>query len=105
MKKSILFVLVIALVVPVGSCEPEGDLARLNVYNSLDVEIVELSLSGEENTGNLLSGGLEAGASKNDVAELSPGVYTWRAKDKEDDEHEGDSPFELFPGRNNLVIK
>jgi hypothetical protein len=77
----------------------------VNVFNSLNTDVVELTLSGEENTGNLLSGSIEAGESKSDVAQLLPGVYTWTARDKKDKNHKSDGPVELFPGRNNLVIE
>ncbi len=103
MQKSIPFVLVLLFAVLILSCDNEGDLARLDIFNNTSDDIVELYLDGEESTGNLIKDKIESEEVKTNVAEVLPGSYTWRAENDDGEELSGE--IDMFPGRNNLHIK
>ena len=102
MKKAIPFVVVLPFLLFAFSCDSQGDLASLDVFNSTGQDIVKLSLEGEESTGNVLKNDIKAEAVETKVVEVEPGSYTWRAENEDGDEFDGD--IDMFPGRNNLVI-
>ena len=101
-------VAVAALLLGAAGCEPEKN-AQLTVRNDLGFDIVELSLSGDADTGNLLDKNqiIAVDAESFTVpTEVVPGTYTWAVvyanSPKQGDK--GSEEFELFPGKNHLVL-
>jgi hypothetical protein len=96
-----------ALALAAVSCEPEKN-ARLIVRNELDIDIVALSLTGEESTGDLLDGKvIEDGESDFEVQiRVAPGTYQWHAASSNAlaPPVDGSSEIELRPGPNHVVL-
>jgi hypothetical protein len=98
-----------ALSLGAASCEPEEN-AKIVVKNDLGFDVVELSLTGDADTGNLLGGSVPTIA-KDQVAsvptEVAPGNYTWHvlyASGNLKPGDDGTEEFELFPGLNHVVL-
>ena len=95
-----------ALLLGAAGCEPEKN-AKLVVRNDLGFDIAELSLTGDADTGDLLGGQvILKDADATVPKEVAPGMYTWHVlysnAPKQSDQ--GSQEFELFPGKNNLVL-
>jgi len=91
-----------------ASCEPEEN-AKILVKNDLGFDIVELSLTGDEDTGNLLGVDpiLKDAVGASVAKEVVPGNYTWHvlyASGTIKPGDDGTEEFELFPGLNHIVL-
>ena len=110
MKKSMVIVAIVFAALSLGavSCEPEEN-AKIVVRNDLGFDILELSLTGDADTGNLL-GGTVPTIAKDQIAtvptEVEPGNYTWHVTyaNAPIAGDQGTEEFELFPGLNHVVL-
>jgi hypothetical protein len=100
-------VAIAALLLFATGCDEEKN-AQLIVRNDLGFDISELSLTGDGDTGNLLGGAIIPTDTESFSVpeEVAPGTYTWHVlysnSPKQSDQ--GSQEFELFPGKNHLVL-
>jgi len=101
-----------AILLGAAACEPEPN-ATLIVKNELGFTIVQLSLTGHADTGDLLGGKTIAPSSgDSDLGftvpeEVAPGRYYWHAVFEAGapmQKSDGSKEFELFPGDNHVVL-
>jgi hypothetical protein len=86
--------------------------AELAIYNATPNQVTSLTLSGHENTGNILDGPVDAGTVTTLSAGVEPGTYTWRIEYGGGaglatyyDSADWGIEIELFPGRNTLTLQ
>jgi hypothetical protein len=102
-----LFAAAVAVLSAAAGCEPEAD-AQLVIRNDLGFDVAQLSLTGAEDTGDLLDGETIPKDAEGVLVDekVPPGTYSWHvvyinAPKQSDD---GAQEFELFPGQNHLVL-
>ena len=109
MKKITLVAAALAAAFAIASCD-NSENAELIVYNTMNHPVASLSLSGPEDTGNILDGELAADEVRELSVGIEPGTYSWRVEYAGGiasyyDSAEHGIEVELFPGRNNLKIQ
>ena len=110
MKKKLTAILALALLVTLVACDEEDENATIVIFSELTNTVIELSLTGTEDTGNLLAAGVTI--VPGDMFPLQdnvlPGKYTWHvsydASTSLADHYDSPVEIELFPGRNNLLL-
>jgi len=110
-KRTVILSIVLAFValsLGAAGCEPEKN-AKIIVKNDLGFDVVELSLTGDGDTGDLLGGvPIPKDAVGASVAEeVAPGNYTWHVLYPSGTLKQGDDgteELELFPGVNHIVL-
>jgi hypothetical protein len=109
MKKGLLAAIAIG-VLP-AACD-NSDLGWLQILNTTPNQVTSVTLSGPEDTGNLLDAPIEAseGTTTEDV--IAPGTYTWRIEYGGGaglatyyDSADWGIEIEVFPGRNTLRLQ
>jgi hypothetical protein len=132
MKKRIAATVALALAGILAGCD-DGDKGALWIYNDIDAGVIGVYLSGASETSNLIDGAeavsfvdggwvevgplSDAGLGRESimaVTGIKPGTYTWRVvfpanqspiKDAPVPEYRSDQKFDVYPGRNNLMLR
>jgi hypothetical protein len=94
-----------------AACD-ESEPALLEVYNATPNQVTSLTLSGPEETGNLLDAPVAPGEVARPSTGVEAGTYTWRIEYGGGaglatyyDSADWGVEIELFPGRNTLKLQ